>query len=101
MALLKIKNIIMRCAPLASESINYNIPAYTLMKKGNRNHQIMIAGYKKHIGFYPHPDVIAHFESELNKYEKGKGSVQFPLTEALPEDLIEKMIRYKMQIIRQ
>ncbi len=98
-ALLNIKKIILACAPDADETINYNIPAYTLKKKGNRNHQIMIAAYKKHIGFYPHPEVISEFEEELEIYEKGKGSVQFPLNEALPEALINKMIRFKMQTI--
>jgi hypothetical protein len=28
------------------------------MEGGKREEQIMIAGYKKHIGFYPHPITI-------------------------------------------
>ncbi len=82
-----------------TELLNYNIPAYTLTENGKRAEQIMIAGYKKHVGLYPHPTTIEKFDAELSEYKRAKGSVQFPLNKPLPKELIEKMIRYRMELL--
>lgn len=60
----------------------------------------MIAGYEKHVGFYPNPTTIQEFENELKDYKKGKGSVQFPLNKPLPSELIERMIKYRYNILK-
>ena len=99
-ALQQIKDIILKVAPEATELINYNIPAYALVKNGKRDQQIMMAGYKNHVGFYPSPTTMARFEKELANYKKGKGSVQFPLNKPLPEDLIEEMVKYRLKLIQ-
>jgi len=99
--LLELKECILKVAPNATELINYNILAYSLIKGGKREQQIMIAGYKKHVGFYPHPTTMEKFESELSGFKKGKGSVQFPLDKPLPKDLIEKMVAYRMKLIKE
>jgi len=59
----------------------------------------MIVGYKKHVGFYPHPTTMEKFESELIEYKRGKGSVQFPLDKPLPTKLIERMVNYRMKLL--
>ena len=41
------------------------------------------------------PDV-----EELSKFKQGKGSVQFPLSQELPEDLIRRIVRFRMTGIR-
>lgn len=61
----------------------------------------MIAGYKKYVGLYPHPTVMENFDSELTNYKKGKGSVQFPLDAPLPKQLIIKMIKYRVALLKQ
>jgi uncharacterized protein YdhG (YjbR/CyaY superfamily) len=98
-ALLELRALILEVAPDAEELFNYNIPAYSLIKGGKREQQIMIAGYKHHVGLYPHPTTMAHFEKELIGYTRGKGSVQFPLDQPLPQDLIIKMIRYRLSLL--
>lgn len=95
--LLELKSYILEAAPHAIELINYNIPAYALIKGGKRDKQIMIAGYEKHVGFYPTPSIISKFAKELSPYKSGKGSVQFPLNEPLPKDLIIAMVRTRME----
>jgi uncharacterized protein YdhG (YjbR/CyaY superfamily) len=80
--------------------INYNIPAYSLIEGGKREQQIMIAGYKNHVGLYPHPAVMEKFENELSEYKKGKGSVQFSIDKPLPEQLIVKMVKYRVEQIK-
>ncbi len=90
-----IKTVVPNAIPL----INYGIPAFALVKGGKRDQQIMIAGYKKHVGLYPHPLVIEKFKQELTPYKFGKGSVQFPLDEDLPIDLIINMIEYRCKLL--
>ena len=99
-ALLALRKCIYKAAPNAIEMINYNIPAYALTAGGKRDQQIMIAGFKKHIGLYPHPAVMAKFNDELREYKKGKGSVQFPLDKPIPEELIVKMIQYRVELLK-
>ena len=98
-ALLELKDCILKVAPNAQEILNYNIPAYCLVKNGKREQQIMIAGYKNHVGLYPHPTTMEHFDNELSDYKKGKGSVQFPIDQPLPNDLIEKMVQYRLNLL--
>ncbi|WP_194766299.1 iron chaperone [Tamlana sp. I1] len=100
-ALLELKACILKAAPYATELLNYNIPAYALVKHGKREQQIMIAGYKNHVGFYPHPSTIEKFDSELSAFKRAKGSVQFPLNKPLPKDLIVRMVKYRMALLQE
>jgi uncharacterized protein YdhG (YjbR/CyaY superfamily) len=99
-ALFVLRKCILDVAPDAIEMVNYNIPAYALVKGGKREQQIMIAGYKKHVGLYPHPTMMEKFDRELDGYKRGKGSVQFPLDQPLPTDLIMRMIEYRIELLR-
>lgn len=94
-------NCILQAAPDAIEMFNYNIPAFALVKGGKREEQIMVAGYKNHVGFYPHPTTIEYFESELSPYKKGKGSVQFQNGEPIPRKLIIQMVKYRLKLVQE
>ena len=92
-ALLKqLRKAIKETAPAAEELIGYGMPAYKLNKKP----LVYFAGYEKHIGFYATPSGHQKFSKELAKYKQGKGSVQFPLDEPLPIDLIIKMVKFRV-----
>jgi uncharacterized protein YdhG (YjbR/CyaY superfamily) len=88
----KIRMTIREAAPDAQETIKYRMPTFTL--KGNLVH---FAAYKKHIGFYPVPTGIEQFKEELSVYKGGKGSVQFPLDEPIPFDLISKIVKFRVK----
>lgn len=98
-ALIQLRSCILETAPSAKELLNYKIPAYSLVDGGKRDQQIMIAGYKNHVGFYPHPTTMEKFNHELSDFKKGKGSVQFPVDKPLPLLLIERMIRYRLNFL--
>lgn len=98
--LFELKECILNAEPYATELLNYNIPAYALVKNGKREQQIMIAGYKKHVGLYPHPTTMEKFDSELTEYKRAKGSVQFPLDKPLPKELIIRMIKYRIELLK-
>jgi uncharacterized protein YdhG (YjbR/CyaY superfamily) len=98
-ALREVKACIVAVAPDAEELFNYDIPAFALVKGGKRDRQIMIAGYGKHVGFYPHPDTIEFFKDELSGYKQGKGSIQFPNNKAIPKELIMKMVTKRVEML--
>ena len=97
--LLELKKYILEAVPGAVQMMNYNIPAFALIEGGKRDQQIMISGFKKHLGFYPHPTTIEKFSDELKVFKSGKGSVQFPLNKPLPKDLILRMVKYRKELI--
>ncbi len=76
----------------AKERIAYGIPTFSL--NGNLVH---FAGYKTHIGFYPGSVPIAEFAKELSGYKTSKGTVQFPLDQPLPLELISKIVAICVQ----
>lgn len=84
----RIRAIVLENAPEAVESISYGMPAYKL----NGKPLIYFAGYKNHIGLYATPSGHEAFKKELSMYKQGKGSVQFPLTEIMPFELIQKIV---------
>ena len=92
----ELRSIIKEAAPEAEEILNYKIPAFTLEKGGKRDKQLMMAGYAKFVGFYPFPSTMEHFSEELKSFKQGKGSVQFPLNQPLPKDLIARMVKYRL-----
>ena len=98
-ALRALRNCVHEVVPGAAELFNYSIPAFALVEGGKREQQIMMAGYANHVGFYPHPTTMEAFSAELTGYKTGKGSVRFPLTEALPVELIKRMIAYRKNLI--
>lgn len=99
-ALEQLRSCIRQAAPNAMELMNYNIPAFALVEGGKRDKQIMIAGYEKHVGFYPHPDVIEEFREQLGEYKFAKGSVQFPHNKPIPRKLVSKMVKRRMEQLK-
>ena len=88
----QMRNTIKEAAPEATERISYGMPGYKLNKKP----LVYFAGYKSHIGFYATPTGHREFSAELSKYKQGKGSVQFPLNEALPVDLVKRITLFRV-----
>lgn len=80
-------------APDAREKISYAIPTFDL----NGKHLVHFAGYEKHIGFYPGASGVDTFKEELKPYKSGKGSVQFPLGQPLPTDLIRRIVEFRVE----
>lgn len=86
-----IRTTIRKHAPEAKETISYGMPTF----KSTEN-LVHFAAYDHHIGFYPTASGIQAFQTEISKYKWAKGSVQFPLSEPIPFDLIERMVAYRV-----
>ncbi len=87
----KLRAAIREAAPEAEETINYQIPTFTL--NGNLVH---FAGFKQHIGFYPTPSGMEKFKKELAIYQGAKGSVQFPIDKPLPLGLVKRIVKFRV-----
>jgi uncharacterized protein YdhG (YjbR/CyaY superfamily) len=88
----KIRCMVQNSAPEATEGIKYQLPTFLL--HGNLVH---FGAFKKHIGFYPTPSATEKFKQELSAYQGAKGSVQFPLDQPIPYDLIEQIVKFRVQ----
>jgi uncharacterized protein YdhG (YjbR/CyaY superfamily) len=88
----EMRTLIRAAAPGATETISYAIPTFDL----NGRHLVHFAGYARHIGFYPTGSGIEAFRDELRPYKSSKGSVQFPLGQPLPADLIRRIVEYRV-----
>ena len=90
-----VRTTIKKSAPKAWEGISYGMPAYKL----NGKPVVYFGAFRSHIGFYATPHAHVKFAKELSKYKEGKGSVQFPLSSALPLGLISRIVKFKVKEI--
>jgi uncharacterized protein YdhG (YjbR/CyaY superfamily) len=89
--LMAIRAIIHQAAPAATEKISYQMPTFYL--NGNLVH---FAAFKQHIGFYPAPTGLEAFREEIARYKHSKGAVQFPHDQPIPEELIRRIVEYRV-----
>jgi uncharacterized protein YdhG (YjbR/CyaY superfamily) len=87
----EIRHTIRKAAPEAEESISYGMPAFKTYGKP----LVYFAAYENHIGFYATPTGHKEFAKELSNFKQGKGSVQFPLDQPIPFELIERITRFR------
>ena len=90
--LFALREAILEVAPAATEKIAYGIPTFYV--NGNLVH---FAAYKSHIGFYPASSGIDAFIGELGRYKLSRGTVQFPLDEPLPLELVKRITRFRLE----
>ena len=90
----RVRSAIRKAIPKAEEGIAYQIAAYTLNGEG----VIYFAGWKEHYSLYPiHESLVAAFKKELTGCKISKGTLRFPLSEPVPSDLIERIVRFRVQ----
>lgn len=92
----EMRALLRECLPDAVERMSYGIPTYDLQGR----HVIHFGGYEQHIGLYPTSTGIAAFAGDLAAYRTGKGTVQFPLGQPLPTDLIRRIAAFRAAEVR-
>ncbi len=90
--LTRLRETIHQAAPTATEKISYRMPTFFLGKN-----LVHFAAFKQHIGFYPGASGVANFEKELIPYKWAKGSIQFPIGQPLPWELITRIVKYRVK----
>lgn len=87
----QVRAAVRKAAPEAEEGIVYGMPAYRL-----NGPLVYFGAFKGHIGFYATPTGHEAFGQELAGYKQGKGSVQFPLDQPMPLDLITRIVKFRV-----
>ena len=88
----RIRMTIQNAAPDAKEKISYSMPAFE-----QNGIIVYFAAFKNHIGLYALPSGHDAFKEKLSKYKSGKGSVQFPLNQPMPYDLITEIVKFRVK----
>jgi len=93
-SLQKIRTIIKKVAPKATEGISYQMPVF----KQNGN-LVYFAAAKNHYGFYPTSKPIEVFKAQLDAkgYTYSKGAIQFPDDKPIPVKLIQEIVKFRIQ----
>ena len=90
--LISLRNTILASVPEACEVISYGMPAYKI-----NSVLVSFAANKNHIGFYPTTKPLEVFKNELTHYKTSKGAIQFPLNEDIPLELVEKIVKFRIE----
>lgn len=89
----QMRQVIRAEAPEAEEGIMYGLVGYKMNKKP----LVYFGGFARHVGFYATPNGHEAFAEEFAPYKQGKGSVQFPLDQPLPLDLVKRVVQYRKE----
>lgn len=90
----ELRAMIAALAPEATEKISWGMPTYHL--HGNLVH---FAAGKHHVGFHPGAAGVDLVRDDL--VERGlkhsKGTIQFPVDQPLPRDLVERIVPFRVE----
>ena len=87
----KIRSVIQKAAPKATEVISYGMPAFK-----QEGILVYFAAFKNHYGFFPTASPILIFKKELLPYKTSKGAIQFPTDKPLPIKLIKAIVKLRI-----
>lgn len=82
------RKVILETIPGGKEKISYGIPTFEM----NGKNIVHIGAYDTHYAFYP-GGIVDQFKDELTHYKTSKGTVQFPLDQPVPYDLIRNITK--------
>ena len=85
-------------APMATETIAYQMPALRL----DGRFLVSYAAFKAHYSLFPASQVVVDaLGDELTPYLAGKGTIRFPADRPLPLTLVERIVRVRLAELRE
>ena len=94
--LAQVRKTIRDSVPRAQEMISYKMPTY----KVDGDAMLYFAGWKQHYSLYPATErVLAEFKEELEPYKIHKATMQFPISEPVPIELIARIAKFRAKEI--
>lgn len=91
----RIRSIVKELVPDAEESISYAMPTF---KYGGRP-LVYYAAFKDHLSIFPAGATSEAFAKELRGFKQSKGTIQFTETNPLSDELIKKIVRFRLDKI--
>lgn len=88
-----LRDLVRAAAPELTEELKWGAPAY-LHPRGVI--MLVIAAYRAHANIVFTPSTKDAFAADLTSFVTGKGSIRFPYGSNLPTDLLERMIRFRI-----
>ena len=91
-----LRQVIRTAVPGAEEVMSYAMPGFRL--PGSK----VFAGYaaRKNCGYYPHSGaILKRFEAELKGRNWSAGAVQFTPESPLPDELVRRLVRARLEEI--
>jgi uncharacterized protein YdhG (YjbR/CyaY superfamily) len=88
----QLRQTIQQAAPQAQQVISYQMPAFK-----QNGILVWFAAFKNHIGFFPTPEGIEAFKEKLSAYKTSKGTIQFPLDQPIPYELVKEIVQYRVK----
>jgi uncharacterized protein YdhG (YjbR/CyaY superfamily) len=90
----EVRRRILAVVPEAEQVISYGCPAFQV---GGRR-VAGLAAFKNHLSYLPHSGTtLGSLGDELAGYEGTKSALHFPVDEALPADLVRRLVLARMQ----
>lgn len=90
----RLRDAIRKALPRAAEVISYNMPTY----KWQGASLLHFAVWKSHYSLYAASEsILRAFENDLRGYEIEKGTIRFPLDEPVPEKLIARIAKFRLE----
>ncbi len=81
--------------PTAEECISYGMPAFRVDGECVAG----FAAFKNHLTFFPFSgSIVGEFAAELGGFTSTKSGVHFTPEKPIPKELIEKMIRRRLEL---
>ncbi len=81
-------------APQATEQISYDMPAF----KANGRLLVSYAAFTRHFSLFPASGaVLDALGDEIAPYHTGKGTIRFTADRPLPEDLVSRIVRVRLE----
>lgn len=92
----KLYELLKQVAPDATEAIKWGNPVF-------EEQRILFAfsAHKAHINFAPTPAAMEPFRDELEKHKTGKGTLQIPYDQPIPEALVRKIAMFRLKDVRE
>lgn len=81
-------------APAAIERMAYGLPTWH-----QGENLIHLGAFAHHVGVYPGSGAIEAFADELAPFRTSKGAIQLPHDRDIPEHLIRRIVRWRLQQI--